>query len=212
MYDLFTGTLPVMEVSDGESIRFSTPRSLFLSMMDDEVELNGQLYPIERTTDDEDLVSFTASFPLGSDVTVTGMTFSKADETLTLEIGSLGKSVTLERFNHMIERKANEFTEVDLIADISHLSDNQKELLGLLFQVADIMEEIYWDQVFPDRDAALSSVMDEDVLRFFKINYGPWERLNGNLPYLSGYGAKPAGSGYYPADMTREEFELLDDP
>ena len=212
MNDLFTGTLPVIEISDGESVRFTTPRSLFLSMMYDAVELDGQLYPIERTTDDEDRVSFTASIPLGSDVTVTGMIFSKADETLILEIGTLGKNVTLERFNHMIERKANEFTEVDLTADISHLSDNQKEMLGLLFQVADIMEEIYWDQVFPDRDAALSAMMNEDVLRFFKINYGPWERLNGNLPYLSGYGPKPAGSGYYPADMTRDEFELLDDP
>ena len=212
MNDLFTGTLPVIEISDGESVRFTTPRSLFLSMMYDAVELDGQLYPIERTTDDEDRVSFTASIPLGSDVTVTGMIFSKADETLILEIGTLGKNVTLERFNHMIERKANEFTEVDLTADISHLSDNQKELLGLLFQVADIMEEIYWDQVFPDRDAALSAMMNEDVLRFFKINYGPWERLNGNLPYLSGYGPKPAGSGYYPADMTRDEFDLLDDP
>jgi hypothetical protein len=212
MNDLFTGTLPVIEVSDGESVRFTTPRSLFLSMMDDAVELDGQLYPIERTSDDEDRVSFTASFPLGSDVTVTGMIFSKADETLILEIGTLGKSITLERFNHMMERKANEFTEVDLTADISHLSNNQKELLGLLFQVADIMEEIYWDQVFPDRDAALSAMMNEDVLRFFKINYGPWERLNGNLPYLSGYGSKPPGSGYYPADMTRDEFELLDDP
>ena len=112
----------------------------------------------------------------------------------------------------MIERKANEFIQVDLTADISHLSDNQKELLGILFQVADIMEEIYWTQAFSDRDAALSTMADEDVERFFKINYGPWERLNGNLPYLSGFGPKPAGSGYYPSDMTREEFELLDDP
>ena len=95
----------------------------------------------------------------------------------------------------MIERKANEFAEVDLTADISHLSDNQKEMIGLLFQVADIMEEIYWAQVFPDRDAALGSMMNENVIRFFKINYGPWERLNGNLPYLSGYGPKPAGFG-----------------
>jgi hypothetical protein len=181
-------------------------------MMDDAVELDGQLYPTELITEDEDRVSFSASIPLNNDLTVSGMTYSKADETLILEIGNLGKSITLERFDHMVERKANEFTRVDLTADISHLSDNQKELLGLLFQVADIMEEIYWIQVFPDRDAALSSMMNEDVLQFFQINYGPWERLNGNLPYLSGYGPKPAGSGFYPEDMSKEEFELLNDP
>ena len=84
-------------------------------------------------------------------------------------------------------------------------------MLKLLFQVADIMEELYWAQVFPDKEVALSSMTNEHVIRFFKINYGPWERLNGNLPYLSDYGMKPAGSGYYPADMTQKEFESLED-
>jgi hypothetical protein len=111
-----------------------------------------------------------------------------------------------------MERKAREFVEVELSTDLSFLSDNQKELLGLLFQVADIMEDIYWSQVFPDRDAALASIMDENIARFFKINYGPWERLNGNLPFLPGYGAKPKGSGFYPADMSMEEFEKLENP
>ena len=97
-------------------------------------------------------------------------------------------------------------------ADLSHLSDKQRELIGLLFQVADIMEDIYWQQVFPDREAALASIMDENIRRFFKINYGPWERLNGNLPYLNAYGPKPKGSGFYPADMSMDEFEALDDP
>jgi hypothetical protein len=54
--------------------------------------------------------------------------------------------------------------------------------------------------------------MDANVSRFFRINYGPWERLNGNLPYLTGFGPKPAGSGYYPSDMTLDEFEELNDP
>jgi hypothetical protein len=85
-------------------------------------------------------------------------------------------------------------------------------MIKLLFQVADLMDEIYWAQVFPEKDAAMAAMINEDVSRFFHINYGPWERLNGNLPFLSGYGQKPPGSGYYPADMTREEFERLDDP
>jgi len=212
MYDLFSGTLPIMEVSSGEAIQYTSPRSLFLSLMDDAVEFDGEQYPIERLTDNEEHVTFSTDIPLEGDLTVTGITYQKSTETLSMEIGSIGKHVTLERFDHMIERKANEFAQVDLTADISHLSDNQIELLGLLFQVADIMEEIYWAQVFPDRDDAMNAMMNKDVVHFFMINYGPWERLNGNLPYLSGFGPKPAGSGFYPADMTREEFELLDDP
>jgi hypothetical protein len=44
------------------------------------------------------------------------------------------------------------------------------------------------------------------------LNYGPWERLNGDLPFIPGIGLKPAGSGFYPADMTRQEFESFEDP
>ena len=212
LYDLFAGTLPVLEVPVGDDILYTSPRSIFLSITDDAAELDGEMYSIERTSDDEDRITFLTSFPLESQITVSGMTYLKSNETLILEIGSLGKNIILERFDQMIERKANEYAEVDLSADISHLSDNQRELLGLLFQVADIMEEIYWGQVFPDREAAFSAMVNEDVIRFFNINYGPWERLNGNLPYLSGYGTKPAGSGYYPADMTSEEFEMIADP
>ncbi len=212
LYNLFAGTLPIIEITDGADMRYTSQKSLFLSMMDDAVELDGEMYTIERISDDEEQITFLTNFPISNELVVTGMTYIKREENLHLEISSLDKSITLERFDRMIERKANEFIQVDLTADISHLSDNQKELLGILFQVADIMEEIYWTQAFSDRDAALSTMADEDVERFFKINYGPWERLNGNLPYLSGFGPKPAGSGYYPSDMTREEFELLDDP
>ncbi|MCK5136088.1 MAG: Zn-dependent hydrolase [Bacteroidales bacterium] len=211
MYDLFAGTLPIFEIADGEAFSYTSPRSIFLRLMDDAVELEGEMYTIERTSEDDQQVAFLTSFPLERDVTVTGMIFRKSDQTLVLEIGSLGKSIILELFDSMMERKTNEYVEVDLTADISALSDKQKELLRLLFQVAEIMEDIYWDQVFPDREAALSSMVNEYVIRFFKINYGPWERLNGNLPYLSDYGQKPAGSGYYPPDMTLEEFESLDD-
>jgi len=212
VYDLFAGTLQVIEVPDGESFKYTSPKSIFLTMMDDAVEVDGERYPVERISEGDDEVTFSASFPLESDVTVTGMTYVKPEETLVLDLGTLGKKLTLERFDQMMEKKANSYAMVDLTADISHLSENQRELLKLLFQVADLMEEIYWAQVFPDKDAALNSMMNEDVNRFFHINYGPWERLNGNLPYMSGYGPKPAGSGYYPADMTREEFEMLDDP
>jgi len=39
------------------------------------------------------------------------------------------------------------------------------------------------------------------------INYGPWDRLDGNAPFVKGVGPKPAGANYYPTDMTKKEFE-----
>ena len=45
-----------------------------------------------------------------------------------------------------------------------------------------------------------------DALACFRINAGPWDRLSGNAPFV-GSAPKPPGAGFYPADMTREEFE-----
>ncbi len=210
--DLFSGTLPIFQINKGESVNYTDSKSLFIRLMNEEAEMEGQLYPIKIIEEDEEQIVFSSDFQLVPEVIVSGMVYLKADHTLVLELGAINKQVTLEKFDHMISRKATEFTQVDLTADISHLSDDQKEMLRILFRVADVMEDLYWEQVFPDKDAALGSMVNEDASRFFKINYGPWERLNGNLPYLPDYEAKPAGSGYYPADMTKAEFEAIEDP
>jgi len=212
LYELFSGTVPRFELPDGEGSRYTTPQSLFFTMKGNSVELDGEVYPIEITSDDEEQTVFSAQIPINSDLLVSGFTYLKSEGKLELQFSGIEKELSLEKFSDQMNRKANEFAEVELTSDLSHLSENQKALIGLLFQVADIMEDIYWAQVFPDRDAALASLMDKNVSRFFKINYGPWERLNGNLPYLAGFGPKPKGSGYYPADMSIEEFESLDDP
>jgi hypothetical protein len=212
MYDLFSGTLPSFEIMEEGATKYTDPQSLFLTLMDDAVDLNGTSYSVEKITDDADQVIFQSSIPVSTDFTASELVFNRVDQTLELRSDVGGRIVTLELFDEMINRKVQEFARVELKADISHLTDNQKEMLRILFQVADIMDEIYWLQVFPDRDAAMSSMVNEDVRQFFQINYGPWERLNGNLPYLAGYGNKPAGSGFYPADMSMEEFRELEHP
>ncbi len=211
MYELFSGTIPRFEIPDGEGFRSIAPQSLFFTMKGDAVELEGEVYAIEKTSDNEDRIIYSTSIPINNDIKVNELTYLKTEEKLILHISGIERVISLEKFDNLMERKVNEFAEVDLISDLSHLSDDQKKMIRILFQVADIMEDIYWAQVFPDRDAALASMMDKNISRFFKINYGPWERLNGNLPFLPGYGSKPAGSGYYPADMTEEEFNALDD-
>jgi hypothetical protein len=212
VYELFSGTLPRFEIQNGQGTIYTNPQSLFLTMKGNAVELEGAVYPIEVTSDKEESITYSTHIPINDDLIVSGLTYLKAEERLLLSIPGIERIVTLEKFANMMERKVNEYSEVNLTANLSDLSENQKTMIGLLFQVAGIMNDIYWEQVFPDRDAALASMVDENVTRFFKINYGPWERLNGNLPYLPGYGRKPPGSGFYPADMTIEEFDLLNDP
>jgi len=106
-----------------------------------------------------------------------------------------------------IDQKVDEFKKVRLDADISHLTENQKEMLTHLIDAAKIMDEIYWHQAFGDKDTLISRIQTEELKTFIQINYGPWERLNENQPFVEDYGPKPAGANFYPQDMTKEEFE-----
>jgi hypothetical protein len=99
------------------------------------------------------------------------------------------------------------YTTVRLTADVSRLSANERRMLPLLIDAAREQDGIYWRQAYGDREALLARVADPEMRRFVEINYGPWDRLEGDEPFLPGVGAKPMGAAYYPADMTKEEFE-----
>jgi len=107
-----------------------------------------------------------------------------------------------------IERRLAQYTTVRLVPDsASALSDAERRMLPLLIDAAQAMDEIFAQQAWAGRDSLLGTLGDEQVKRYVAINYGPWDRLHGNEPFVGGVGAKPKGSGFYPADMTKEEFE-----
>jgi len=105
------------------------------------------------------------------------------------------------------------YAPVTLTADLSRLSAREREMAGLFVDAAAIMDALFWRQAYPgDRKALLEGLKDPATRRFAEINYGPWDRLEGNSPFLPGVGAKPPGAGFYPLDMTREEFERANLP
>jgi hypothetical protein len=100
------------------------------------------------------------------------------------------------------------YAEFTLTADLSYLSDEQREMLGLLIDAAEIMDGLFWRQAYgDDYKQLLENVGVGDAGRFAEINYGPWDRLDDNRPFIEGAGPKPLGANFYPADMTKEEFE-----
>ncbi|MFA0964026.1 Zn-dependent hydrolase [Roseivirga sp. BDSF3-8] len=101
----------------------------------------------------------------------------------------------------------DKYTDVTLTSDLSHLSDDQKKMVGLLIQAADIMNELFWYEALGDKAPFLDSLESESLKQFARINYGPWDRLEGNEPFIKGVGPKPKGANFYPTDMTKEEFE-----
>jgi len=100
------------------------------------------------------------------------------------------------------------YKEVTLSADLSHLSENQKQMLALLIDASKIMDDLFWQQAFSqDKKTFLASISDEKVRRFAEINYGPWDRLDGDKVFLTQNKAKSHGAEFYPSDMTKAEFE-----
>ena len=109
-------------------------------------------------------------------------------------------------------RLAENYAEVTIPApDLSGITDNGKEVLNLYRFAADEVDKIYWQQNFGDKESLLSSLEDPAAKLYAEINYGPWDRIDGK-PFLPGYGSKPEGAGFYPADMTAAEFEACTDP
>ncbi|WP_346858227.1 Zn-dependent hydrolase [uncultured Draconibacterium sp.] len=113
--------------------------------------------------------------------------------------------------NNEIKQKADEFVSFKLTSDLGVLTENEKQMIPLLLDAAKLMEEIYWVEAFGNKDELCNKDWDEYTRKFIQLNYGPWERLNANKSFLAEYEDKPAGANFYPADMTKEEFESWND-
>jgi hypothetical protein len=99
------------------------------------------------------------------------------------------------------------YATVRLSADLGHLSDRQKQMIPLLIEASEIMDGLFWKQAFGDKEEFLAAIEDPAQRRFAEINYGPWDRLAADQPFIEGAGDKPLGARFYPEDMSKEEFE-----
>ena len=106
-----------------------------------------------------------------------------------------------------IDQKLAQYTPVRLTADLSALSDRERRMIPLLIQAAQEMDTIFWQQVYPARDSLLRAIPDSATRRYVQLNYGPWDRLDGNAPFVPGVGPRPDGAAFYPSDMSKEEFD-----
>ena len=108
-------------------------------------------------------------------------------------------------------KKANEFVPFALTTNFSVLTEKEKQILPLLLEASKLIDDLFWQQAFGNKDSLLAGNWDEYTKKFLQINYGPWERLNDNKPFIAGVGEKPAGAQFYPVDMTKAEFDAWND-
>lgn len=130
---------------------------------------------------------------------------------ISLFIATLGIVACNNAKKSVLSTELDKYQVVKIAApDLSDISDNGKECLNLYKFAAMQADEIYKKQAFSD-PAALEKIADPAAKAYAEVNYGPWDRRTGR-PFVDGYGMMPAGSNFYPADMTEEEFGALSDP
>ncbi len=111
-----------------------------------------------------------------------------------------------------VSERLAQFVPTDLTIDLEALSPTDRQVLVELLGAARLMDTIFLRQVWtgnPEFRAELDALTVEgieDALTYYDVNFGPWDRLAEFEPFI-GDRPHPDGAGYYPVDMTREEFE-----
>src|SRR5690242_14734882 len=80
-------------------------------------------------------------------------------------------------------------------------------MIPSLIAAAAAIDTVYRLQYYPPLDSLLAATSDPAARRFIEINYGPWDRLDDNRPFMAGVGPKPPGAGLYPPGVTKAEVE-----
>lgn len=125
------------------------------------------------------------------------------------------KEAVIKNYEDMslVKEQVAKFTPVEIGYDESVLSDGDKKALLKLVRAGHLMDEIFLRQVY-DKNVAIQEELnrgtnpDYAVLKeYFDINFGPFDRLEGDAPFINLNEPKPEGANFYPPDMTKEEFE-----
>lgn len=102
--------------------------------------------------------------------------------------------------------------------DRSLLNDRERQVVAKLIEASKDIDEIFWRQAAAENATlrpqlekqAANSALDRAAWDYFVVNKGRWDSLKLDEPFIAPFGAagaKPHGAGFYPVDMTKEEFE-----
>lgn len=111
-----------------------------------------------------------------------------------------------------LEAGLAKFARIEMAPDTSYLTDEQRQVVNKLIAAAELMSKIYLRQVYdanPELRAEISAsgLPQKDLLlEMFDLHFGVWDTLEAFAPFY-GDTPYPEGAGFYPPDMTREEFE-----
>ena len=100
-----------------------------------------------------------------------------------------------------------------LESPLASLDRNERELLSLLVEAGRVVDRIFREQA-DRRNADYRRMMEAmagpagaAALAYFRLHQGVYDRGEAFEPFLRDVPERPAGAGFYPADLTREEME-----
>ena len=102
-----------------------------------------------------------------------------------------GQSIVMGQKPVDVTKAIDQYAVVDLTTDLSQLTEKQRQMLPLLMEAGKIMDNCFWYEAYGPRKKFLESLKKASTRRFVKINYGPWDRLDGNAPFVDGVDANP---------------------
>ncbi|MEM9600430.1 MAG: hypothetical protein AAF926_05370, partial [Pseudomonadota bacterium] len=109
-----------------------------------------------------------------------------------------------------LDGQYRKFAEVRMNPDTSFLSESERAVVNKLMQIGPIMDDIFLLQRNAENDAIrrrVEATGDADALAMFDLHFAHCDGLEDDAPFVKGLDPCPEGSGFYPIDMTREEFE-----
>lgn len=109
-----------------------------------------------------------------------------------------------------MKKNLDKYVSFKLTADLTSLTQKERDMLPYLIEAANMMNDLFWYESYGNKNDIMTSISDDNTKKFVEINYGPWDRLNGNAPFVNGVGEKPKGANFYPKDMTKAEFEAAE--
>jgi len=113
-----------------------------------------------------------------------------------------------------IKARLAKFAPTELTYDSGRLGAEDRQVLQKLVEAARPIDDIFWRQAYPEglklKETLERSTApeDKDYLQLLLINFGPFDRQDGNKPFV-GTEARPAGAGFYPRDLTSADFEVF---
>lgn len=117
---------------------------------------------------------------------------------------------TKNQLTNEVRLRAKQYAPVEMSVDLSDASERERALLRALLRASGLADEIFWRQTGPlslpyREEIRASYPADHIVSEFYMMQMGPYDRLDHDRAYME-VPEKPPGAGFYPPDMTEEEF------